>query len=637
MNALSHEVTSGAAEPAIDVKGLRIDRLREGRRETIVSSLDLSVREGETIGIVGESGSGKSMTARAIIGLLPPTLVASGEVIYGGRNLLQLKEREWRRIRGGQIGLVMQDPFTMLNPVFRCGRIIGESLIYEDGRRPNRKERRVEVIRRLAEVGIHDEAVVDRYPFQLSGGMRQRVGIAAALARNPRVLIADEPSTALDVTTQREILALLRRVQETRGMSLIMITHDLRVAFVMCDRIHVLYAGSLAEVGAAGDLEEEPLHPYTHGLLLSEPPADHRVRELVAIPGSVPPADDVANCCTFASRCRWVHDRCRDGAPPLVEVGPGRRSACIRLPEIRSEMVSLRVRAEAEAQHAPTEVPDDALITVRDLHKVFHNGARTATALDGVSIAVGANESVGLVGESGSGKTTLSRVLIGLETATSGEVVIDGVDASDWSKLSAAERRHLRGTIQIVFQDPYSSLNPMRTVGGTLSEAITTHQSRAKNVGAQVDDLLRSVGLPTAYAQRKPVALSGGERQRVAIARALAVKPRMLICDEPVSALDMSVQAQVLNLFKTLRAEQGIGYLFITHDLSIVRHIAERVYVMHRGRIVESGPTDETLDHPRDPYTIKLIESVPRSEPDWLAAADTEGEDGAARSLQQTG
>jgi peptide/nickel transport system ATP-binding protein len=622
VSALSREVMSSGADPLIDVKDLRIERLREGRRETIVSSIGLSVREGETIGIVGESGSGKSMTARAIIGLLPPTLVASGEVLYGGQNLLQLKEREWRRVRGGQIGLVLQDPFTMLNPVFRCGRIIGESLIHENGRRPNRNERRAEVIRRLAEVGIEDESVVDRYPFQLSGGMRQRVAIAAALARDPRVLIADEPSTALDVTTQREILALLRRVQETRGMSLILITHDLRVAFVMCNRIHVLYAGSMAEVGAASDLEEEPLHPYTNGLLLSEPPADHRVRELVAIPGSVPAADDVANCCTFAARCRWANDRCREGSPPLVEVAPERLSACVRLPEIRAEMVGMRIRAEAEARESPGEVPDDTLITVRDLHKVFRNGRRSVAALDGVSLAIGPNESVGLVGESGSGKTTLARVLIGLETATTGEVVIDGIDASDWSKLSATERRHLRGTVQIVFQDPYSSLNPMRTIGGTLREAITTHQPGAKNVAAQVDDLLRSVGLPPAFAGRKPVALSGGERQRVAIARALAVKPRILICDEPVSSLDMSVQAQVLNLFKTLRAEQGIGYLFITHDLSIVRQIAERVYVMHRGRIVESGPTDETLDRPRDPYTIKLIESVPRSEPDWLTAMD---------------
>jgi peptide/nickel transport system ATP-binding protein len=595
--------------------------VREGRTDTIVSSIGLSVGAGETIGIVGESGSGKSMTSRAITGLLPPTLVAKGEVIYGGRNLLMLKERQWRKVRGQEIGLILQDPFTMLNPVFRVGGIIGESLLRKPGEPLGRNERRAEAIRRLAEVGIRDETVVDRYPFQLSGGMCQRVGIAAALARDPRLLIADEPSTALDVTTQREILALLRRIQKSRGMSLILITHDLRVAFAMCDRIHVLYAGSIAEVGTSAELEEEPLHPYTNGLLLSEPPADHRVRELIAIPGSVPAPDDVADCCPFSPRCRWVEQVCRENAPPFAEVEPGRFSACIRLPEIRSEMVALRVRAEAEVHEAPRPM-NGALIAVRDAHKIFRNGNRTVAALDGVSIEIGENESVGLVGESGSGKTTLARVLIGLETATSGEITIADVDARDWSKLSGRDRRRLRGTIQIVFQDPYSSLNPMRTVGGMLSEAITTHQRDAKNVSGHVQELLHSVGLPAAYAQRKPIALSGGERQRVAIARALAVKPKILICDEPVSALDMSVQAQVLNLLKKLRAEHGLAYLFITHDLSIVRQITERVYVMHQGKIVEAGPTEETLDRPKDDYTIKLLESVPSSEADWLSSKE---------------
>jgi peptide/nickel transport system ATP-binding protein len=621
-------VADRPSEPVLEVNGLHIDRIREDRTDTIVSSIDLTVALGETIGIVGESGSGKSMTARAITGLLPPTLVAKGEVRYHGRNLLKLKEREWRSIRGQEIGLILQDPFTMLNPVFRCGRIIEESLLPRDGHKLRKKEKRAEAIRRLAEVGIHDATVVDRYPFQLSGGMRQRVAIAAALARDPKVLIADEPSTALDVTTQREILALLRRVQEARGMSLILITHDLRVAFAMCDRIHVLYAGSMAEVGTSAELEVEPLHPYTHGLLLSEPPADHRVRELFAIPGSVPTPDEVSDSCTFATRCRWAQPVCREGAPPLVEIEPGRFSACVRLPEIRAEMVALHVRAEAEVHEQP-QPSESALITVRDARKIFRNGNREVAALDGVSIEVGENESVGLVGESGSGKTTLARILIGLETASEGAIVIDGIDASNWSKLTARDRRRLRGTLQIVFQDPYSSLNPMRTVGGTLSEAITTHDPAAKNVSDRVGELLHSVGLPTTYASRKPVALSGGERQRVAIARALAVKPRILICDEPVSALDMSVQAQVLNLFKALRAERGLGYLFITHDLSIVRQVTERVYVMHRGKIVEQGITDATLDNPTDSYTIKLLDSVPRSEDDWLAAK-RDGDDPSA-------
>jgi peptide/nickel transport system ATP-binding protein len=506
--AVTDSVPRVRVGPVLEVDRLRIDRVRQDRTDTIVSSVSLSLGAGETIGIVGESGSGKSMTARAITGLLPPMMVASGEVRYGGRNLLGLGERQWRLVRGREVGLVLQDPFTMLNPVMRCGRILGESLLPEG--RLGKTGRKAEAVRRLAEVGISDDTVVERYPFQLSGGMRQRVAIAAALARDPEVLIADEPSTALDVATQREILALIKRIQQGRGMGLILITHDLRVAFAMCDRIYVLYAGTLVEVGPSSELSEEPLHPYTHGLLLSEPPADRPVGELVTIPGSVPSPDEVAGCCTFAPRCRWAARVCHEAAPPLVEVAPGRLSACIRLPEIRSEMTALRAQAEPEPHPAMPGRDGAALIDVQDLRKVFRNGNRTVEALGGVSVQVGANESVGIVGESGSGKTTLARILVGLEAATSGEVKIDGVSASSWESLSAADRRHLRGTVQIVFQDPYSSLNPMRSVGWTLSEAVSTHQPRTKGLDAKVRDLLESVGLPGSYAQRKPVALSGG-------------------------------------------------------------------------------------------------------------------------------
>jgi peptide/nickel transport system ATP-binding protein len=283
-------------------------------------------------------------------------------------------------------------------------------------------------------------------------------------------------------------------------------------------------------------------------------------------------------------------------------------------------MVLLRERAEREEGAHETRRSAKPLILVTEATKLFRTGGRTVAALQGVSIEVGENESVGLVGESGSGKTTLARLLIGLETPTNGEILIDGVDAGNWAKLKDREQRRLRGLVQIVFQDPYSSLNPMRTVGAILGDAITTHYPASRNVSTQVSELLASVGLPAGYAKRKPVALSGGERQRVAIARSLAVKPRILICDEPVSALDMSVQAQILNLFTKLRNDLGIGYLFITHDLSIVRQVTEYVYVMHRGRVVESGPTDEVLDRPKDAYTRKLIDSVPRSEGDWLEA-----------------
>jgi peptide/nickel transport system ATP-binding protein len=608
-----------ALDPVLEVQSLRIEAKRGDRTDTIVRSIDLSIAPGETIGIVGESGSGKSMTAKSIIGLLPPSIVASGEVIYGGRNLLALSERQRRAIRGHEIGLIMQDPFTMLNPVLRCGRIIEESLQPEARKRLGRKGRPKEVARRLAEVGINDETVARRYPFQLSGGMRQRIGIAAALARDPKVLIADEPSTALDVTTQREILLLLRSLQEIRGMGLVLITHDLRVAFAMCDRIYVLYAGSLVEVSPAAELEAEALHPYTQGLLLSEPPADRRMSTLVAMSGIVPRADEVADCCTFAPRCRWATQECRQAAPPLVQVASGRLTACVRLAEIRGEMTALRRRVETPAEVVIGRRLDSPLVAVRDVVKTFGSAGRSVEAVGGVSLEVGENESIGLVGESGSGKTTLARMLVGLESPTAGEITIAGLDGTDWAKLAQQDRKRLRSTVQIVFQDPYSSLNPMRTVGWTLSEVVTIHDPGARNVSAKVSDLLESVGLPTAYAKRKPVALSGGERQRVAIARALAAQPRLIICDEPVSALDMSVQAQILNLFAALRAQREIAYLFIAHDLAIVRQVVDHIYVMYRGKIVESGPVEQVLDAPRDPYTIKLLSSVPRSESDWLS------------------
>ena len=616
------DITGDAAlRPVLEVQGLRIERVRLDRRDTIVSAVDLALGPGETIGIVGESGSGKSMTARAIMGLLPRGLAASGMVRYQDRNLLGLSERQWQAIRGSEIGLILQDPFTMLNPVLTCGKIIGESVLHE--RSLSRADRRTEVVRRLAEVGIRDASVADRYPFQLSGGMRQRVGIAAALARDPRVLIADEPTTALDVTTQRDVLALIKGIQEARGMSLVLITHDLRVAFAVCDRVYVLYAGSLVEVGTSAELDAEPLHPYSLGLLLSEPSPDNRGRDLVAIPGSVPAPDDVAGSCTFAPRCRWAAPACTEESPQLVEVAPGRLSACIRLAEIRGEMAAVRQRGEQEDRaDAAEQLATTALIQVQDARKVFRNGRRTVTALDGVSIEVGEHESVGIVGESGSGKTTLARILVGLEQATSGQIAIDGIPAGNWASLSERDRRRLRSTIQIVFQDPYSSLNPMRSIGSILREAIAIGEPTTKDRDAEVGNLLRSVGLPADYASRKPVALSGGERQRVAIARVLAAQPRILICDEPVSALDMSVQAQILNLLISLRAERGLGYLFITHDLAIVRQVTDRIYVMHGGRIVESGSTEEVLSNPRDPYTATLLKSVPSSEPEWLAASN---------------
>ncbi len=608
----------GAGETGrlLEAVDLSIESRIGGHRRTIVTGLNLSLDAAETVGIVGESGSGKSMTARALVGLLPSGLSARGEVRLEGRSLLEMSQRQLGQIRGSEIALVLQDPFTMLNPVTRCGSQVTDVLKDARGKRLGRRARREEAERRLAEVGIPE--AVDRYPFELSGGMRQRVAIAAALAGDPRILIADEPSTALDVTTQKEMLDLLESLRVSRSMGLLLITHDLRVAFSTCDRLYVLYAGSLLEVGTASAVEAEPLHPYTLGLLLSEPPADRRLTELVTIPGSVPAPDDVATICPLAPRCQWAQPTCEDARPPLEPVAAGRLSACVRIDEISGEMRSLRHRAERPAVISHRAEAPEPLLLVENLQKTFPGAAGRrdsppTIALGGVDINVGAGESVGLVGESGSGKTTLARCLVGLETPTAGTITIGGVDASRFGALSGNELRTLRQTVQIVFQDPYSSLNPLRTVGSALQEVLDLHRRATPSLEGGVSELLERVGLPASYAGRKPIALSGGERQRVAIARALAVQPRLIICDEPVSALDVSVQAQILGLFRLLREELDVGYLFITHDLAVVRQIVERVYVLYRGEVVESGPVDTVLDDPQHDYTVRLVESVPGS------------------------
>jgi peptide/nickel transport system ATP-binding protein len=602
-----------AAQALLRVRDLSIWANDAGRRRMITTGTDFDVARGETIAIVGESGSGKSLTARALARLLPPGVDASGDIRYGGLDVMAMGEGELQRLRGRRISLLLQDPFTMMNPLMRSGGHI-EEMLRQRAEFAGRAARAAEVRRRLREVGIQDEDVAHRMPFQLSGGMAQRVALAAALAHDPELLIADEPSTALDVTTQAEIMKLLRRVQTARGMSLILITHDLRLAFSTCDRIHVLYAGSLLEIGSVRDVERDPFHPYTLGLLLSEPPANQRVRRLIAIRGVVPKADDVEGVCAFAARCDWAEARCRAAKPALVEQAPGRFGACIRRAEIAGEMQALRHRALEAAVPAAGEAAPAAILKVEHLVKTFiGRGGRPIRALKGVSIQVAPGESVGLVGESGSGKTTLGRCLVGLETPSAGRVEINGIAASNFAALSPRERDEVRRKIQMVFQDPYSTLNPKHSVRRCLGEALRVIDQRGKAAKRQIARLLDEVGLPEGYAPRLPASLSGGERQRVAIARSLAVNPRILVCDEPVSALDVSVQAQILNLFKRLQDELGLSYLFITHDLAVVRQVVSRVYVLYLGEIVEQGPTERIMTDPQHPYTRRLIDSIPRS------------------------
>jgi peptide/nickel transport system ATP-binding protein len=609
-----HAGPDASEAPLLRVRHLSITAPGQTRRRTLVRDVSLTVHANETIGIVGESGSGKSLTARALIGLLPAGLKAAGDVDVLGVNPLTASSRRMRSLRGTGVSMLLQDPFTMLSPVRRSGRHIQETLVAPAGERLTRARRRELTGERLAEVGLSPRDG-EKYPFEISGGMAQRIGLAAALAGDPRVLIADEPSTALDMTTQHAVLELLRRVQQQRRMGLVLITHDLRVAFSVCDRVYVFYAGSLLEVGSAEEISTAPRHPYTQGLLRAEPDVARRRHQLVALEGSVPEPDAVADRCAFSPRCAFATEVCTAGVPPLRILPDGRVTACVRVEELIPELT-----VELVGDHVETETiePDsaqqdrEALLKVEGLLKSFgRRGHDEARVLDGVDLHVLPGESVGLVGESGSGKTTLARCVVGLESASGGRIVFDGLDITDLAKLRADERAHMRRGVQIVFQNPYASLNPARRIGSTLAEAVGMAGDRGQAEPA-VAELLRRVGLPPAYAKRRPAGLSGGERQRVAIARALAVRPRLIVCDESVSALDVSVQAQILSLFAELQRDLGLALLFITHDLGVVRQVTDRVYVLAEGHLVEQGATAEVLDNPQHAYTKKLLASVPR-------------------------
>lgn len=592
----------------LDVTDLAVHYTGRGTSRTILSGVNLEVYRGETVGIVGESGSGKSILAKSVMRLLPPGVeVRGGTVKYKGLDLGTLSEPEMRQYRGDELALMFQDPFTMLNPLLRCGAHITEGLRAGKGRLSSKAAWK-EAVDRLAELGITDTDVAHRYPFQLSGGMRQRVALAAALARDPEMLIADEPSTALDVTTQAEILSLLRAIQQSRRMSVVLITHDLRVAFTICDRVYVLYAGAVLEVGLSSELDSDPLHPYTLGLLQSEPPVDRRLNVFRVVKGNVPAPDEVAGRCRFSPRCRWVAAECVSAEPELATVG-ARQSACVRLDVIHTDLRRERALIEQRAE-APAVSAVEAIASVSDLTKVFPGRrGRQVQAVDRVSLTIGHGESVGLVGESGSGKTTIARCVVGLEKPTQGAIRVGGYTVFDESTRSIDPR--VRRVVQMIFQDPYSSLDPRQTVGAALAECLRMYSVGRANLNDRIAELLARVGLPADYARRLPATLSGGERQRVAIARALTSGPKLLVCDEPLSALDVSVQAQVLTLFRALRVELGLSYLFITHDLAVVRQIVERIYVLYRGRVVEEGPVDQVLDAPRHEYTKRLIASIP--------------------------
>ncbi|MER8084951.1 ABC transporter ATP-binding protein [Streptomyces sp. NPDC094048] len=639
-----------ATGPLLAVDGLSVAATAgAGGAVPIIDGISLEVRRGECVGIVGESGSGKSLAMRAVAGLLPTgTGVTAGSVRIDGREVLTLTPRERHALRGRHVTLLMQDPFTMLHPQLTCGRQIADGLREPGGGFGTRRRKaavRADVARRLAEVGLGPD-VADRYPHELSGGMRQRVAAAAALAGDPELLIADEPTTALDAANQRAVLDLLRGLQRSRGMGLVLITHDLRVAFSACDRVYVLYAGSVLEHGRSGELESGPLHPYTAGLLASEPSVRERYEELPAIPGSVPPPGARGSGCPFADRCAHAAEVCRTepvvllppssgtGTGPVLDDAPGvrRLSACVRIGEVGEALAAPPARAAAVPRPVPADAVDaqDAALVARSVDRTFRSSAGDRAALCEVSLTVPRGTVVALVGESGSGKTTLARIAVGLETFDGGTVSVGGIALPAGRRPGTADRRRLAEQVQIVFQDPYSSLNPLRTVGATLREALAAAAGRRgrDTSGTEVRTLLEQVGLPGAYVSRRPAALSGGERQRVALARALAARPQLLICDEAVAALDVSVQAQLLNLLASLQRSEGFAVLFITHDLGVVRQMADRVAVMRQGRIVEQGATADVLDAPEHPWTRRLIDTLPD-------AADHDDEDLTGRGSRR--
>jgi peptide/nickel transport system ATP-binding protein len=582
-----------------------------------VDGVSYGVRRGETVALVGESGSGKSVSALAIMRLLPrSTARVSGKVLFDGRDLLALPAGQMRALRGRDLAMIFQEPMTSLNPVLSVGLQLTEPLREHLGMGEAQARRRA--VELLTQVGITDpEHRLRQYPHQLSGGMRQRVMIAMALSCGPKLIIADEPTTALDVTIQAQILDLLRDLSRRLGIALVIITHNLGIVARYADRVNVMYAAQLVEQAAAGPLFATPRHFYTLGLLRSIPRLDRkRTTRLATIEGLPPDLREPPPGCRFAPRCAARIDACA-ATPRLAEVAPDHRSACVRANDVAAAPEPAADLGARRVQAAPMP-----LLEIEGLKKHFGVAAGPRVALhtpmvravDDVALAIGRGETLGLVGESGCGKTTIGRLIVGLETPTAGRIRIDGRDISGDAVRDFEGFRH---KVQMVFQDPYSALNPRMTVGAFIAEPLRVHRLVPSRAAARerVAELLGQVGLYTYMAERYPHELSGGQRQRVGIARALALEPSLIVCDEPVSALDVSIQGQVINLLESLRERHDLSLLFISHDLAVVRHICDRVAVMYLGRIMEIADRDAIYDAPRHPYTQALLDAVPVPDP----------------------
>ncbi len=614
--AVASATAPAAAKPwLLAVENLQVQFTTPRGTVRAVQGVSWQIKPGEVLALVGESGCGKSVSALAVMRLLAQTAQVSGRILFDGRDLLALPDTEMRKIRGRDIAMVFQDPLSSLNPVLNIGYQMAEPLRIHLGM--TAEAARLRSIELLQRVGIPDAARrLDQYPHQFSGGMRQRVMIAIALACNPRLIIADEPTTALDVTIQAQILGLMQGLSREFGIALVVITHNLGVVARYADRVNVMYAARMAEQAAATDLFAQPLHPYTAGLLRSVPRLDRpRGTRLETITGAPPDLLDPPPGCRFAPRCAWRIDACVQKLPELLEVAPQRWSACIRAPELLQQPA---VDSSSGNTAGVTKTLDHAapLLQVRGLKTYFETGAGLPPlrAVDDLSFDIFRGETLGLVGESGCGKTTVGRTLLRLEQATAGQILFDGSDVTQ-AKGEALQR--YRRQVQVIFQDPYSSLNPRMTIGQIIAEPLLVYrlQPDAAAAQARVRVLLHQVGLFDYMAERYPHQLSGGQRQRVGIARALALEPSFIICDEPVSALDVSIQAQIINLLEDLQQKLGLTYLFIAHDLAVVRHIADRVMVMYRGKIMEIADRDALYAEPLHPYTQVLLAAVPIPDP----------------------
>jgi peptide/nickel transport system ATP-binding protein len=582
-----------------------------------VRGVGYSVSQGEVLGIVGESGSGKSVTSAAVMGLLPPGAKVTGSVRLHGRELIGARQRELTAFRGKTMSMVFQDPLSALTPVYRVGDQIAEAVRIHQ--KVTRQQAAVKAVELLDLVGIPNPAErALAFPHEFSGGMRQRAVIAMAIANDPDVIICDEPTTALDVTIQAQVLEVLKKAQRETGAAIVMITHDLGVVAGFADRVLVMYAGRPVEVGDVDDIYYGPRMPYTVGLLSSIPRVDRDGRQpLVPIEGAPPSPAALPPGCPFAPRCPMRVDACDAAEPPLFDVGRAHRAACIRWEEVRprsaaKHAVPVHLGELRPRQDRRTVLEVDGLVKQYPLLRgsVFKRRVGTVHAVAGVNFDVREGETLGLVGESGCGKTTTLMEILELTEPQEGRIVVLGHDTA---RLGGSDRMAIRRDMQVVFQDPLASLDPRMTVYDILAEPLRAHGRG--NPGMRVAELLDLVGLDASHAARYPQDFSGGQRQRIGIARALALEPRLLALDEPVSALDVSIQAGVINLLDALKTELGLSYLFVAHDLAVVRYIADRVAVMYLGRIAEIGQVDAVYGAPAHPYTQALLSAIPLPDP----------------------